>query len=250
MIANQRLQLPPLLVERPPQQAEVTSGNRLLIALPREARNQLLKDCEPVELAFGEVLYEPDEVIQHVYFPDSSFVSVIATADHRELEVGLIGNEGMIGIPLVLGLERSRLRALVQGPGQALRMRAQDFTRELRQNAPLRRKANRYLYVRFIDLAQSALCNRFHLVEARLARLLLMAHDRASTDSFHLTHRLIAGMLGVRRSGVTTAAGVLQRRGVISYSRGVITVLDRAGLEHESCACYQIGLATYERLLS
>lgn len=249
MIANQRLPLPPLLLERPLQIA-APSGNRLLLALPRDSRDQLLRDCEPMELTFGQRLYEPDELIQHVYFPDTSFVSVVATADHRELEVGLIGSEGMVGIPLVLGLETSRLRTLVQGPGRALRMRTPDFTRELNANAPLRRKLNRYLYVRFVDLAQSALCNRFHLVEARLARLLLMAHDRAATDSFHMTHRLIAGMLGVRRSGVTTAAGVLQRRGVISYSRGVITVLDRAGLERESCICYQIGLSTYERLLS
>lgn len=249
MIANPRLQAPPLLLERPPQ-AALPGSNRLLGALPRDSRAQLLQACEPVELAFGQCLYEPDAAIEHVYFPDTSFVSVIATAEHRELEVGLIGNEGMIGIPLVLGLEVSRLRTLVQGPGRALCMRARDFARELQANPALRRKLNRYLYVRFVDLAQSALCNRFHLVEARLARLLLMAHDRAVADSFHLTHRLIAGMLGVRRSGVTTAAGVLQRRGVISYSRGVITVLDRAGLERESCICYRMGLATYERLLS
>jgi CRP-like cAMP-binding protein len=247
MASQHRLRVSPVPLEA--DGPRFNSSNRLLRSLPREHCARLLRDGEAVELHLGDVLHEADTPIEYAYFPDTSFISITATAGDRSMEVGLIGNEGMLGVPLVLGLQSSRLRALVQGAGRALRVKARTFQRELAANALLQEHIDRYLYVRFVDLAQSALCNRYHVVEARLARLLLMAHDRSQADCFHMTHKLIAGMLGVRRSGVTTAAGILQRRKVISYSRGMITVLDRAGLEQEACICYQIARSTYEQLL-
>ena len=225
-------------------------ANRLLASLPHKDREHLVARCEPVELHFSDILCEPGERIRHVYFPAESFISLAAPVEGREtLEVGLIGNEGMLGIPLVLGIDVSAQRALVRGSGAALRMKAGSLHRELVGSAALQRGLNRYLYALMAQFAQTAACTRFHLLDARLARWLLMTHDRAHSDTFHLTHDFLADMLGVRRVGVTKAAGELQRRRLISYRRGEITILDRDGLEGASCGCYRAMKQTYDRIL-
>jgi CRP-like cAMP-binding protein len=215
--------------------------NSLLAAVPRKAYQRLLAALEPVELTFGEVLYEPGNTIRHVYFPGSSLVSLLTLADgHLALEVGLIGREGMVGIPLVLGHRVSPVRALVQGSGAAMRMAAAVFRREFRYSPQLQRELYRYTYTLMAQISQTAACNRFHVVEQRLARWLLMTHDRVKADRFRMTHEFLGHMLGVRRVGVTKAAQALQVRGLIRYSRGDIIVLDRKGLEAAACQCYEV----------
>ena len=225
-------------------------SNRLISTLPSKERSRLLASCEAVELVFAEVLVEPGGRIRHIYFPIDSFISLVAPVDGASsLEVGLVGNEGMNGISLALGIDVSPLRALVQGSGPALRMSAATFRREYRRSPAFQRQMNRYMYVLMSHLAQSTVCTRFHVIEARLARWLLMTQDRAHSDRFQLTHTFMAWMLGVRRSGVSKAAGVLQGKGLINYKRGNIMVLDRRGLERAACQCYETDKTTYRRFL-
>jgi len=215
--------------------------NSLLAALSRKAYGRLLPGLEAVSLRFGDVLYEPGQTIYHVYFPGAALVSLLTLADgHLALEVGLIGREGMVGVPLVLGHHLSAVRALVQGEGTALRMAFAPFLREFRLNPQLQRELYRYVHVLMAQISQTAACNRFHVVEQRLARWLLMTHDRVKSDRFRMTHEFLGHMLGVRRVGVTKAAQALQERGLISYSRGAIAILDRKGLESAACACYMV----------
>lgn len=214
-------------------------SNLLLNSLPHKSRARILEHCEPATLVFGEILCEPGKPIRHVYFPLTGFISLVATlGDHPPLEMGLIGNEGMLGATLALGVKTVPLRAVVQGAGRALRMSAAHCRDELLGSPGLLRALHRYLYVQMAQLSQTAACTHFHEIEPRLACWLLMTHDRAHADHFHLTHAFLADMLGVRRSGVTIAAGALQLRGLIRYSRGEIIVLDRKGLEAASCECY------------
>lgn len=233
-----------------PRTQPVPAVNRLLAALPRKDRQRFLAGCEPVELRFADILVEPGERLRHVHFPTESFISMIAPIDgHPRLEVALVGDEGMLGIPLVLGVGVSPLRALVQGAGPALRMNVAQFRRELVLSAELHRVLKRYLYVRLGQLAQSAACNRFHTIEERLARWLLMTQDRAHAHEFHVTHEFLAYMLGVRRVSVTRAATALQKRKLIRYARGDVTVLDRSALEAASCSCYDANNALYDRTM-
>ncbi|NMY49714.1 Crp/Fnr family transcriptional regulator [Pseudomonas sp. WS 5011] len=220
--------------------------SRLIEGLPSKQRKQLLNGCEPVDLVFGNVLHEANQPIRHVYFPLSGFVSLVTTLDgHQPLEMGLIGNEGMLGATLALGIGQAPMRAVVQGSGSALRISSQLFKQELLSSPALLRALKRYLYVVMTQLSQSAACTHFHEIEPRLARWLLMTHDRAHADNFHLTHEYLADMLGVRRSGVSIAAAAMQARGLISYSRGEIHILDRAGLELAACECYAALQADY-----
>ncbi len=228
----------------------VPASNRLIAALPVKDRNRLLASCEEVNLVFNTVLNEPGDRIRHVYFPVDSYVSLITPTDGAAcLEVGLVGNEGMHGVSLALGIDVAPLHALVQGAGPALRMSATAFTKAHGRSPALRRELGHYVYVLMCQLAQSAACTRFHVVEARLARWLLMTHDRAHCDRFHVTHAFLAWMLGVRRPGVTAAANMLQKRNLISYRRGNVTVLDRRRLQAAACACYEADTNVYERML-
>ncbi len=227
------------------------AANRLLAGLPAKDRRPLIARCEEVELSFSQVLDQPGDRIGHVYFPIDSYVSLVTkAAGEASLEVGLVGDEGMHGVSLVLGIDESPLHALVQGAGPAFRMSANVFRRECAARPALQRALNRYLYVLMTQLAQSAACTRYHLIEARLARWLLMTQDRAHAETFSVTHELLAWMLGVRRVGVTGAASALQRQGLISYKRGLVTVLNRRGLEAASCPCYRINKNVYDRMLA
>jgi CRP-like cAMP-binding protein len=224
--------------------------NRLLQALPAGELRRMLAGCESVELSFADVLCAPGERLRHVYFPTRSFISlVMPVGTCASLEVGLIGSEGMLGIPLALGVDVSPVRAIVQEPGSALRMEAAYFCRELGRSQALQGGINRYVFVCLNQLAQTAACTRFHVVEARLARRLLMTQDRAHANTFRITHEFLALMLGVRRVGITKAATALQKRKLIHYSRGKITVVDRRGLKAASCACYQADRDSYARML-
>src|SRR6266498_4238008 len=210
----------------------------------------MLAGCETVELAFADVLYTPGKRLTHVYFPTRSFISLVMPVDNSAaLEVGLVGNEGMFGIPLALGVDVSPVRAVVQGAGSALRMDAAYFCRELERSQALQGGINRYVFVQVSQLAQTAACTRFHVVESRLARWLLMTQDRAHADSFDITQEFLALMLGVRRVGITKAATSLQKRKLIRYNRGKITVLDRRGLKGASCGCYKADCESYDRIL-
>jgi CRP-like cAMP-binding protein len=223
----------------------------LLEALPHRQSQRILDQCEAVDLKSGQILYQPDAQIRQVYFPTDSFISLVIPVDRTSnLEVVLVGNEGMLGTPLILGVNVSPLRAIVQGRGPAWRMSSAAFGRELARSATLRRGLHRYVQVRMCQLARAAACTRFHLVEQRLARCLLMAQDRAHSDDFHATHEILAYMLGVRRVGVTKAARVLQVRQLIQYHRGEISILDRVGMEAAACGCYRADRDMYDALLA
>ena len=224
-----------------PGAIQVPVANNLLASLPRKDYLRLLAGFEPVTLTFGEIVYEPGKPIRHIYFPNDALVSLLTLADgHLALEVGMVGPEGMVGTPVPLGINVSSVRALVQGSGTALRMTTARFRKEFRDCPPLQRALYRYIHVLMAQVTQTAACNRFHVVEARLARWLLMTRDRVRANEFRLTQEFLAHMLGVRRVGVTKAAGALQRQKLIRYSRGEINILDGKGLEAASCQCYQI----------
>lgn len=233
--------------------AAIPSGteNNLINRLPKRQRSNFIERCERVDLVLGTILYEQNGPIRHVYFPLGGIISVVEIMDgHNPLEVGLIGDEGMLGATLALGIDSAVQHAVVQGVGTALCMSTLRFRRELRDSITLQHMINRYLYVMISQFSKSAACTHFHELETRLARWLLMTHDRAHADDFSLTHKLLADMLGVRRSGVTIAAGVLQKKKLIRYARGQITILNRKGLEAESCKCYTAIADDYTRFFT
>jgi CRP-like cAMP-binding protein len=224
--------------------------NHLIELLPGKDRRHLLALCEPVDLTLSEVLCESGEPTRHVYFPISATISLVTPIDGKPvLEVGMVGREGMVGAQLVLGVTTTPMHAVVQGSGKVWRIAAAPFRKELARSAALRRYLNRYLFVLMSQLGVSAACLRFHLIGPRLARWLLMTQDRAHTDSFHVTHEFLAYMLGVRRVGITGAAGSLQRSGLIRYRRGELVVLNRRGLEAAACGCYAADQKSYAELL-
>jgi len=207
-------------------------ANNLLAALPRKECRQLIDDMQPVALTCGDVLHEPEEQMEYVYFPNDCVVALLTLAhQHQALGIGLVGREGMVGISLALGIGTSPLRALVQSSGTAMRMKAAAFLKELRQNHALQRELHRYAYALMVQITQTAACNHYYFVEARLARWLLMTDDRMQSGPFRLSQEFLAKMLGVRRVGVNKAARSLQKNKLISYSRSNITILDRKGLE-------------------
>lgn len=229
--------------------ATAAGSNRLLATLPSAESERLLGQCEWVDMVSGSALCETDQPYQHVHFPVSGSISLLGNIDGRPaLELGLIGEEGMLGATLVLGLEAAPVRAVVNVGGRALRLQRSRFCALLSDSPALVSALQRYLYVSMEHLSQSIACARFHEIEPRLARCLLMTHDRVHGDSFHLTHQLLADMLGVQRSAITIAAGALQGRGLIRYSRGDISVLLRDGLEAAACECYQADVNDYDRV--
>ena len=225
--------------------------NHLIELLPRSDRRNLMVACRPVTMIIGETLASPGTATGHVYFPIQGFVSLIADVGGKPaLEVGMVGGEGMLGVQIALGVSTVPLHALVQGSGDAWRITAAAFQVELNRSTALRRIVNRYLYVLMAQLASSAACIRFHRIDQRLARWLLMTRDRARADRFRVTHAFLAYMLGVRRVGITTAAGALQRRGLIEYHRGNLTVLDPNRLKLLACSCFAADRRAYDGLLA
>jgi CRP-like cAMP-binding protein len=224
--------------------------NRLLSRLPRKDRARLIAACVPVDLGFANVVAQAGAPIPQVYFPTSGYLSYLRPVDGHVIEVALAGDEGMFGWSLGVGVANSNVQALVQGAGSALQLSARAFQRQLALSAPLRTTIGRYAHVLMTQFAQTVACNRFHVVEQRLARWLLMTADRAHGNSFRITQEFLANMLGVRRAGVNQAAGRLQLRGLISYRRGNIVVLDRPGLERASCDCYKVNLETYSSVMA
>ena len=214
--------------------------NRLLAALPGEEYERLLSHLESVPLPFMEVLCEGGETIRHVYFPDDGLISLlIVMEDETVREIGVIGNEGMLGAAVALGMKTTPTRALIQLPGSAMRMKAGALRDELGRGGALPDVLRRYSHALFTQVAQSAACVSSHAVDERLARWLLMTHDHAPGDVFEMKHEFLATMLGVTRSVVTRAAGRLQKGEIIRYVRGRVTVLDRGGLEAMACECYE-----------
>lgn len=227
-----------------------TGQNHLIEQLPPRERERLLAVAEPVSFVLAELLCERGAPVRHVYFPVDGFISLLTRVDaHPSLEVGMVGREGMLGVSLALGVPGTPLRAVVQGAGSAWRIAAAPYRRELARSPALRAVLGRYVYVLMEQLAASAACLRFHRIEPRLARWLLMTQDRAHADRFHVTHDFLAYMLGVRRVGVTMAAGALQDRGLIAYHRGEVVVLDRAGLEASACSCYAADCRSYASVM-
>lgn len=225
--------------------------NRVLASIPAREYKRLHAHLEPINLNFGEVLYEPGTAIGYVYFPVDCLISLLTAVDKRRtLEVGMVGNEGMAGMPFILGMGVSGVRAIVQGAGNALRMASTPFRIEFKRNLPLQEALYRYTYALMAQISQTAACNRFHDAEARLSRWLLMTRDRVGSDEFLLTHEFLAHMLGLRREGVTEAASALKQRNLINYTRGKIQILDVRGLKASSCSCYQIVKAVFDRAQS
>jgi len=219
----------------------VAATNRLLALLPRKEL-QLLQPClETVSLSYADVLHEPQVRMRYVYFPIDCLVSLLTAVDaQRAAEVGLVGAEGMVGVSAVLGMPDSPFLAVVQGGGAAMRIKVSDLQREIKKTEVLQRELFHFTHLLMTQVAQTAACNRFHVVTQRMARWLLTTRDRVHSTEFRITQQFMARMLGVRRVGVSEAASQLQARKLISYNRGNITILDQKGLAAAACSCYKV----------
>jgi CRP-like cAMP-binding protein len=225
-------------------------SNRLLALLREEDRKRLYLHLEPIVLEYRRLLYDASEPIEFVYFFESGVGSLVLTmANGQAAEVGTIGNEGFVGLPVLLGDDRGPTSVYVQVPGVGLRMKADAFREELERSGPMRATMLRYAHAFFNQVALSAACAALHSLEQRCCRWLLMTHDRMRSDEFLLTQEFLAMMLGVRRAGVSVAASGLQRDGLIRYKRGNVTMIDRPGLEQRSCECYGVSKREFDRLL-
>lgn len=225
-------------------------SNRLLDKLASADRKRLLAKCTLADLTFGDVLGEVGEPIRYAWFPLDGFISMIAKVGRSTpQEVGIIGREGMFGVNLLLGIKTSTLHGVVQSSGTALRIPAADLRRQLAASPALTQNLGRYIAALLLQAAHTAVCVGSHNLEQRVARWMLMCDDRVEADSFQLTQRYLAYMIGVRREGVSGAANTLQRRGLIKYARGQVQVLDRRGLENASCPCYRADLKAYAQAL-
>lgn len=215
--------------------------NRLLSALPKKTYQLMCPKLEAFDLRYKEIIYEPGDAISHVYFPESGIISLLSSVGNNStIEVGIVGSEGMIGLPVFLGTKLSDTRALVQGTGTALRMRSTDFLAESARSDALRNLLLGFTYRLMKQISQSAACNRFHEIEPRLARWLLMTHDRMRNDNFQITQDFLSNMLGVRREAVSRSAGILQTKKLINYHRGDVNIINRKKLELAACNCYAV----------
>ncbi len=222
-------------------------ANRLLAALPKAGYKLILPLLERVPLVFGKNIYKPEEPIQHVYFPECGIISILSSVgDSWTVEVGIVGDDGMVGMPTMVGVKNAPNWALVQGEGLAMRMTAGAFAKYSKDNINLHRVMLRYTHSLFVQVSQSAACNQFHRIDQRLARWLLMTRDRMHSNEFRITQEFLSSMLGVRREGVNLAAGAMQERGLVSYVRGYLTILDGKGLEKAACKCYEIIKREYQ----
>ena len=234
-----------------PSRVHIPQENRLLEAFPPAERERLYPLLEVVPMPLGKVLYESGDLMRHVYFPTNSIVSLLyVLADGASAEISVVGNEGMIGIALFMGGETTPSRAIVQSAGFAFRLAAQLLKDEFHRNGEVQLLLLRYTQALITQMAQTAVCNRHHSVDQQLCRWLLLSLDRLASNHLVMTQELIANMLGVRREGVTEAAGKLHKLGVIRYARGRITVLDRAKLEELCCECYAVVKKESDRLLA
>jgi len=230
---------------------QILKTNNLLTALPQKIRQQFIASCEYVDLLHDEVLCLPGKPLQYIYFPTSGYISLVRKIDIKSsIEVALVGNEGMLDVGPALGISESMLHVSVQGEGNAFRLKTAKFCRELQYNLILQRLIAHYIFVRMSQITQMTVCTRLHVIEARLARCLLLRHDRSPSDEIHITQQSLASVLGVRRVGITNAAMSLQNRQLIVYNRGILQIINRKGLEGASCVCYKVDKAIYDRTMS
>jgi CRP-like cAMP-binding protein len=234
-----------------PQKLPPSNANRLLVALPAEDYERLRPDLKPVTFSLGDVIYESQGLMEYVYFPTTSHVSLLYTMiDGSTAEVGLVGNEGLVGIALFMGGDTTPNQAIVQGAGEALRMGASAMREEFKRGGEFQLALLRYTQSLIAQISQTAVCNRLHTTEQRLCRWMLMTHDRTHRDDLQMTHEFISNMLGIQREAVSIASHRLKDKGAISYTRGHIRILDRAALEKSACECYQVVKAEQDRLLA
>jgi len=225
--------------------------NKLLAALPQDELEQLLPNLEPVHLEKSEIIYVTGDAVKYSYFPNTGMISLLSTTESgATIEVAMVGQEGVMGIPPVLRINTTPYEAMVQITSEALRIKADSLVKEFDRGGTLQKLILRYTHVLLTQISQSAVCNRFHNIEKRLCRWLLVARDRIDSDYLDLTQEIIAHMLGTPRTGVTMAACALQKQGLISYARGKITILDRTGLEADACECYRIFKEEYDHFIS
>ncbi len=229
----------------------IGTKNQLLAGLPPGELERMLPKMEPAALVYDTNIYEVNDTIRDVYFPDSGIISLLAAIDERStIEVGIVGREGMVGLPVFLGVKISRVLAVVQGPGRAMKMKAGDFESECARGGELAAILRRFSNSMMVQISQSAVCFRFHVIEQRLARWLLMTGDRMEKDDFKMTQEFLSNMLGVRREAVNRAAKSLEKQGLVANSRGGVEILDRLGLEAASCVCYSVVREEEERVIA